>query len=82
MRMETIKENLHFIIDNFDDDDFLSTIYEILQAKQKQHAGEIWKSLAEEQQKEIIQAASDIEKSNKQITHDSMIEKNKKWLGK
>ena len=80
--MNTIKENLHTIIDNFDDDEFLSAVYEILQSKQDSQPGKIWETLDEEQKKVVIEAANNTDKLERQINHARMVEKNKKWLEK
>ncbi|MEK6781569.1 MAG: hypothetical protein AABY93_07670 [Bacteroidota bacterium] len=80
--MNSVKENLHSIIDNFNDDEFLESVYDILKEKDKQQPGEIWKSLTDTQQKEVVRSVSEINQSEKQISHNDMIKRNQRWLEK
>ena len=80
--MNSVKENLHSIIDTFHDEEFLKSVYEILKEKDDQQPGKIWKSLTDAQQKDVIRSASEINQPEKQISHDDMIKKNQQWLEK
>lgn len=79
--MNSVKENLHSIIDTFNDEEFLRSVYEILKEKDDQHAGKIWKNLTNAQQQEVIRSASEINQPEKQVGHTDMIKKNQQWLG-
>lgn len=80
--MNSVKENLHSIIDNFNDEEFLRSVYEILKEKDDQQAGKIWKSLTDAQQKEVILSVGEINQPEKQVSHSDMIKKNQQWLEK
>lgn len=80
--MNTVKESLHIVIDGFNDDEFLNSIYEILIEKDKQQSGKIWMNLTQIQQREVMHSANEISNPNKQIDHSDMIKKNQQWLGK
>ncbi len=80
--MNTVKESLHIVIDGFNDDEFLKSIYEILIEKDKQQPGKIWMNLTQIQQMEVMQSANEISNPKKQIDHNDMIKKNQQWLGK
>ena len=80
--MNSAKENLHSIIDNFNDEEFLKSVYEILKEKDDQQPGKIWKSMTETQRNEVISSASEINRPEKQVSHDDMIKKNQRWLEK
>jgi hypothetical protein len=80
--MNSVKEELHTIIEDFDDEDFLESVYEILKEKKNQHPGILWGSLTSSQQKEVLQTATEINEPLKQTSHTEMVIKNRKWLGK
>ncbi len=80
--MKNIKKNIHDIIDSIDDDSFLEAVYDILQSKQNQGEGEIWQSLTDSQQEEVLNASDETQEPHQQTDHDTMIERNRKWLEK
>lgn len=80
--MNSVKENLHTIIERFDDEEFLKSVYDILKERENQQPGLIWNSLNALQQREVLQAASEIDQPLKQTSHAEMVKKNRKWLGK
>ena len=80
--MNSVKENLHTIIERFDDEEFLKSVYDILKERENQQPGLIWNSLNALQQREVLQAASEIDQPLKQTSDAEMVKKNRKWLGK
>ncbi len=48
-----LKSSLHKILDKIDNEKLLRTIYDFLKQRERQHEGEIWKTLTEEQKKEV-----------------------------
>ena len=67
--MNTVKENLHTIIENFDDEELLNSVYEILSEREKQMPSKIWDSLSQSQQNEVLNAANEIGNPTKQTSH-------------
>jgi hypothetical protein len=80
--MNSVKENLHMIIEHFDDEEFLKSVYEILKEKEGQQPGAIWDSLSPKQQNEVLQAVNEIDQPLKQTSHAEMVKKNHRWLKK
>jgi hypothetical protein len=78
--MNSVKENLHTLIDTISDDELLESVYELLRDQSK-NEGRIWASLTAEQQKEVISITESIGRTES-IPHQTMIELNKKWLSK
>lgn len=78
--MNSVKENLHTLIDTISDDELLESVYELLRDQSK-NEGRIWASLTAEQQKEVISITESIGRTES-IPHQIMIELNKKWLSK
>ena len=48
-----LKSNLHKIVDKIDNEQLLQTIYDFLKLSENSQEGQIWKSLTEEQKKEV-----------------------------
>lgn len=49
-----LKSSLHKIVDKIDNEELLRTIYDFLKLRENSQAGRIWKSLTEEQKKEVF----------------------------
>jgi predicted P-loop ATPase len=78
--MNPVKASLHQIIDTIEDDDLLKAIHDLLNERNRQKAGKIWDSLSELQKRNVIAAEEEIRYADKQVSHDEMIKKNKRWL--
>lgn len=48
-----LKSSLHKILDKIDNEQLLRTIYDFLKQREHLNEGEIWKTLTEEQKKEV-----------------------------
>jgi hypothetical protein len=48
-----LKSNLHKIVDKIDNEQLLHAIYDFLKQRMGSQEGQIWKSLTEEQKKEV-----------------------------
>ena len=48
-----LKSNLHKIVDKIENEQLLQTIYDFLKLKENSQEGQIWKSLTEDQKKEV-----------------------------
>lgn len=80
--MKSVRNNLHEIIDTIEDEALLQSIYELLEETRSQKAGEIWSTMSESQRKETLAAEQEIPYPDKQIDHEEMKKRNKKWLEK
>ncbi|MEX2231175.1 MAG: hypothetical protein WD824_03370 [Cyclobacteriaceae bacterium] len=48
-----LRSNLHKIVDKIDNEQLLHAIYDFLKERMNSEEGQIWKSLTEEQKKEV-----------------------------
>jgi len=48
-----LKSNIHKILDRIDNEQLLQTIYDFLKQSEDSEEGQLWKTLSEEQKKEI-----------------------------
>ena len=53
--------NLHKIVDRIEDERLLRAIYSFLEVRENSKEGLMWKSLTEEQKKEVLQAYEESE---------------------
>ncbi len=56
-----LKSNLHKIVDQIEDEQLLRAIYSFLKGRENSEEGQMWRSLTEEQKKEVLQAYEDSE---------------------
>jgi hypothetical protein len=49
-----LKSNLHKIVDKINNEELLRTIYDFLKLRENSEEGRIWKTLTEEQKKEVF----------------------------
>lgn len=70
-----LKSNLHKILDRIENEQLLRTIYDFL--KQSEHAqeGQIWKTLTEEQKKEVYLSYDESQDDKQIINWDSIKKK-------
>jgi len=59
MSTTEIKTNLHKIVDRIDDERLLRVIYDFLEVREKSNEGQLWQTLTNEQQQEVLQAYED-----------------------
>ncbi|MCE7996336.1 MAG: hypothetical protein HEP71_30435 [Roseivirga sp.] len=76
--MEAIKEHLYKLIEGSQNADLLAVLTQIME--QNEQEGEIWRSLSEDQKERIQLAESEIDYPEKQVSHEEMVRRNKKWL--
>ncbi len=56
-----LKSNLHKIVDRIEDERLLSAIYNFLQVRENSEEGQMWKTLTDEQKREVLQAYEESE---------------------
>lgn len=72
-----LKTNLHKIVDRIEDEQLLRAIYRFLEVRQNSEEGQMWKSLTEEQRKEVLQAYEESE-NDANLVEDKDVWKNLK----
>jgi len=82
LQLNTIKNNLHEIIDSIEDNALLESVYGFLESRKNQKAGQLWENITAEQRKIVLAAEEGIHYPEKQISHNDMQQRNKKWPAK
>ena len=76
------KENFHKLIDKIDDEKALKAYYELIQRLNKNHTGDLWNSLNENEKKELLLSYNESFYPENSINHSLVKEQHKKWLKK
>jgi hypothetical protein len=69
-----LKSNIHKILDKIENEQLLRTIYDFLKQGQTAAEGQIWKTLTEEQKKEVYLSYEESQ-DDKNLTHWDDIKK-------
>ena len=75
MRAIELKSNLHKIVDKIDNEQLLQTIYDFLKLSENSQEGQIWKSLTEEQKKEVYLSYQESEDDKNLVSWDKVHKK-------
>ena len=67
-----LKSSLHKIVDKIDNEELLRTIYDFLKLRENSQEGRIWKSLTEEQKKEVFLSYEESEDDNNLISWEEV----------
>ena len=70
-----LKSNLHKIVDKIDNEQLLQTIYDFLKLSENSQEGQIWKSLTEEQKKEVYLSYQESEDDKNLVAWDEVNKK-------
>ena len=70
-----LKSNLHKIVDKIDNEQLLQTIYDFLKLSENSQEGQIWKSLTEEQKKEVYLSYQESEDDRNLVSWDKVNKK-------
>ena len=63
-----LKSNLHKIVDKINNEELLRTIYDFLKLRENSEEGRIWKTLTEEQKKEVFLSYEESENDNNLVS--------------
>lgn len=67
-----LKSSLHKIVDKIDNEELLRTIYDFLKLRENSQEGRIWKTLTEEQKKEVFLSYEESENDSNLISWDEV----------
>ena len=67
-----LRSNLHKMVDRIEDERLLRAIYSFLTARENSEEGQMWKSLTEKQQSEVLQAYDESEDNSNLISDDDV----------
>jgi hypothetical protein len=70
-----LKSDLHKILDKIENEQLLRTIYDFLKQGETAEEGQIWKTLTEEQKKEVYLSYEESRDDNKLIPWDNIKKK-------
>ena len=70
-----LKSNLHKIVDKIENEQLLRTIYDFLKLSENSQEGQIWKSLTEEQKKEVYLSYQESEDDKDLVSWDEVQKK-------
>ena len=77
MKATKLKSNIHQIVDRIQSEQLLETIYDYLKTRETTKPGEIWKSLTEEQKKEVLLSFEESEDEKNLVDFDEVIKRKK-----
>lgn len=67
-----LKSNLHKIVDRINNEELLRTLYDFLKLRENLEEGRIWKSLTEDQKKEVFLSYEESEDDRNLIGWDKV----------
>lgn len=70
-----LKSNLHKIVDKIDNEQLLHAIYDFLKQRMGSEEGQIWKSLTEDQKKEVYLSYQESENDDNLINWEDVKKK-------
>jgi hypothetical protein len=76
----SIKQKLHTLIDNIDNESLLTQVYELIYKKNSSKEGDLWNKLTTQQQQEVLLSLEESNDANNLISNDDVKKSHKKWL--
>ncbi|HSY61444.1 MAG TPA: hypothetical protein VK796_06180 [Cytophaga sp.] len=76
----SIKQKLHTLIDNIDNESLLTQVYELIYKKSASKEGDLWSKLSPEQQQEVLLSLEESNDATNLISNDDVKKSHKKWL--
>ncbi|MDX2001139.1 MAG: hypothetical protein SFW35_01820 [Chitinophagales bacterium] len=77
--MNTIKEDLHSLIDEIEDMDILGHVYELLKATRHDSKLDFWDKLTNDEKKRIEESIELSKNPQNWVPHDQVMEKASQW---
>jgi len=74
------KEEFHKLIDNIQDEQLLKSYYNLIQKLNKHETGDLWNSLTEKQQQELMLSYDESHDPQNLISQDHVQKQHDKWL--
>ena len=76
----SIKQKLHTLIDNIDNESLLTQVYELIYKKNSSKEGDLWNKLTLQQQQEVLLSLEESNDTKNLISNDDVKKSHKKWL--
>ena len=80
MNTVELKKDLHKLIEETDNNQLLQNFYNLMKAKISSKEGELWSSLTEKEQSELLEAFEESENPDNLIENKDVMRKYSKWL--
>ena len=75
-----VKDDFHHLIDTIEDENLLKSYYQLIQSINNVSEGMLWKSLNEEQKKELLIAYDESFDESNLLSHEQVKFQHEKWL--
>jgi len=82
MALANIKTDFHQLIDKIDNEELLSSFYQLLVQRSLSKNGQLWESLTNEEKNELLLADEESKNSNNWISDEEVRQKHQQWLRK
>ena len=82
MAIANIKSDFHHLIDKIDNEELLKAFYALLSGRVENATGQLWQSLTEAEQKELLLAEEESKKPENLISDKEAKQTHLKWLKK
>lgn len=76
--MNAVRAELHRLIDESPDEEFLNVIHSVFEEKTREST--VWEKLSDDQKQHVLDSEKQIENKAGLISNEEMIERNSKWL--
>lgn len=76
----SIKQKLHELIDQIDNESLLRQAYELIYKKNASKEGDLWNKLSQEQQEEILISLEESDDPENLISNEEVKRIHRKWL--
>ena len=76
----SIKQKLHDLIDQIENEQFLKQVYKLINSKSPVTNGKLWVQLTSDQQNEILLSLEESNDPKNLISNDEVKSNHKKWL--
>ena len=80
MALANIKTDFHQLIDKIENEELLSSFYQLLVQRIQGKNGQLWESLTDEEKKELLLADEESKDSNNWISDEAVRKKHQQWL--
>ena len=82
MALENIKSDFHQLIEGIEDEELLTSFYELLFQRSQAQEGQLWEKLTEEEKTELLIADEESKDVNNRLNDEEVRQKHLEWLRK
>ena len=82
MALENIKADFHQLIEKIENEELLTSFYELLFQRSQAQAGQLWERLTEGEKTELLLADEESKDVNNLLSDEEVRQKHQEWLRK